>query len=183
MEPGEFDLVGFAVGVVERERMLPREVSAGDVVIGLASPGLRSNGYSLARRIMFDVAGRSLTDEAFDGPHAPTVGEEMLRPSVVYAPAIAALCEAVEVHAVAHVTGGGLPGNVNRVLSGGLDAVLDPGSWEPPRIFGELQLVGGVSDAEMRRVFNMGIGMVAVVPPRPSTTRSTCSGPRVTGQP
>lgn len=165
MEPGEFDLVGFAVGVVERERMLPREVSAGDVVIGLASPGLRSNGYSLARRIMFDVAGRSLTDEAFDGPHAPTVGEEMLRPSVVYAPAIAALCEAVEVHAVAHVTGGGLPGNVNRVLSGGLDAVLDPGSWEPPRIFGELQLVGGVSDAEMRRVFNMGIGMVAVVPP------------------
>ena len=166
MEAGEFDLVGFAVGVVERARMLPRDVTDGDVIIGLPSPGLRSNGYSLARRLMFEVAGRSLADKAFEDPHAPTVGEELLRPSVIYAPAIAALTEAVEVHAVAHVTGGGLPGNVNRVLSGGLDAALDTGSWEPPRIFGELQRIGGVTDDEMRRVFNMGIGMVVVVPPQ-----------------
>lgn len=165
MEPGEFDLVGFAVGVVERDQMLPRDVTEGDVIIGVPSPGLRSNGYSLARRLMFDVAGRTLADKAFDDAHAPTVGEELLRPSVIYAPAIAALSEAVEVHAVAHITGGGLPGNVNRVLPGNLDAVLDPGSWEPPRIFGELQEIGGVTDPEMRKVFNMGIGMVVVVPP------------------
>lgn len=165
MEPGEFDLVGFAVGVVERDQMLPRDVTEGDVIIGLPSPGLRSNGYSLARRLVFDVAGRTLADKAFDGAHSPTVGEELLRPSLVYAPALAALGEAVEVHAVAHITGGGLPGNVNRVLPGNLDAVLDPGSWEPPRIFGELQRIGAVTDAEMRKVFNMGIGMVALVPP------------------
>lgn len=165
MEQGEFDLVGFAVGVVERAEMLPRDVASGDVILGLPSPGLRSNGYSLARRLVFDVAGRSLDDRAFDDPHAPSVAEELLRPSVIYAPAIAALREAVEVHAVAHVTGGGLPGNVNRVLPGDLDAVVDPGSWEPPRIFGELQRIGGVSDSEMRKVFNLGVGMVVVVPP------------------
>lgn len=165
MEQGDFDLVGFAVGVVERDRMLPRDVSEGDVVIGVPSPGLRSNGYSLARRLMFEVAGRTMADKAFDDVHAPTVGEELLRPSLIYAPAIAALSSAVDVHAVAHITGGGLPGNVNRVLPGVLDAVLDPGAWEPPRIFDELQRIGGVTDAEMRKVFNMGIGMAAVVPP------------------
>ena len=164
MEDGEFDLVGFAVGVVERDAMLPRGVSEGDVVIGLPSPGLRSNGYSLARRLLFDVAGRSLTDPLHDGPDSPTVAEELLRPSVIYAPAIASLGAEVELHGVAHVTGGGLPGNLNRILPDDLDAVVDPGSWEPPRVFDELQRIGSVSDAEMRKVFNMGVGMVVVVP-------------------
>ncbi len=164
MEPGEFDLVGFAVGVVEREAMLPRDVSVGDAVIGVESPGLRSNGYSLARRLVFDVAGLSLGDRLHDAAGAPTVEEELLRPSVIYAPAIAEVLAQVEVHALVHVTGGGLPGNVDRVLPEDLDAVIDPGTWEPPRIFTELQRIGSVSDAEMRRVFNMGIGMVVVTP-------------------
>ena len=166
MEPGEFDLVGFAVGVVDRDRMLTGDrVTPGDVLIGLPSPGLRSNGYSLARRLVFDMAGRSLEDPAWDDPHAPTVAEELLRPSVIYAPAIRSLLEHVEVHAVAHITGGGLGGNLNRVLGGHGDALVDPTSWEWPRIFSELQQIGSVSDDEMRRVFNLGIGMVVVVPP------------------
>jgi len=166
MEPGEFDLVGFAVGVVDRDRMLTGDrVSPGDVLIGLPSPGLRSNGYSLARRLVFDVAGRSLDDPAWDDPHAPTVAEELLRPSVIYAPAIRSLLEHAEVHAVAHITGGGLGGNLNRVLGGHGDALVDPTSWEWPRIFSELQRIGSVSDDEMRRVFNLGVGMVVVVPP------------------
>jgi phosphoribosylformylglycinamidine cyclo-ligase len=166
MEPGEFDLVGFAVGVVERSRMLTGDVVApGDVLVGLPSPGLRSNGYSLARRLVFEVAGRSVDDPAWDGGHAPTVGEELLRPSVIYAPAVRALLDRVEVHAVAHITGGGLPGNLNRVLGRRCDAVVDPGAWEWPRIFTELQRIGDVGDDEMRKVFNLGIGMVAVVPP------------------
>ena len=163
MAPGEFDLVGFAVGVVERDSMLPRSVSPGDVLIGLPSPGLRSNGYSLARRLVFDVAGRRLDDKAWDDPHAPSVAEELLRPSVIYAPAIGRLAEAIEVHAVAHVTGGGLPGNIVRVLPDDLDVTVDESTWEPPRLFDELQRIGSVEPAEMRKVFNMGIGMVAVV--------------------
>ncbi len=135
MKPGEFDLVGFAVGVVEREEMLPAGLNPGDVLLGLPSPGLRSNGYSLARRLMFDVAGRTLEDRAWDDPHAPSVAEEMLRPSVIYAPAIRELCAAVEVHAVAHITGGGLQGNVVRVIPSSLDANIDMGSWEAPRVF------------------------------------------------
>jgi phosphoribosylformylglycinamidine cyclo-ligase len=169
MAPGEFDLVGFAVGVVERDSMLPAGVSAGDLVLGLPSPGLRSNGYSLARRLVFDVAGLSLDDRAWDDPHAPTVAEELLRPSVIYAPAIGRLAASVELHAVAHITGGGLPGNIVRVLPEDLDVVVDESSWEPPRLFGELRRMGSVDPAEMRKVFNMGIGMVAVVPPREAT--------------
>jgi phosphoribosylformylglycinamidine cyclo-ligase len=165
MDPGEFDLVGFAVGVVDRSRLLTGErVTPGDVLIGLPSPGLRSNGYSLARRLVFDVAGRSLDDPAWDDADAPTVVEELLRPSVIYAPAIRTLLDQVDVHALAHITGGGLGGNLNRVLGAHGDASVDPGSWEWPRIFSELQAIGAVSDDEMRRVFNLGIGMVAVVP-------------------
>jgi len=165
MEPGEFDLVGFAVGVVERAAMLPSGVTQGDTIIGLPSPGLRSNGYSLARRLMFEVAGRELSDPAFPGHGSPDVATELLRPSVIYAPAIAQLSRAVEVHAVAHITGGGLPGNLNRVLPSDMDALVDPGSWEQPAVFTELQRIGGVSVDEMRKVFNLGIGMAVVVPP------------------
>ncbi|MHB1138753.1 MAG: phosphoribosylformylglycinamidine cyclo-ligase [Microthrixaceae bacterium] len=166
MAPGEFDLVGFAVGVVDRSRMLTGdEVAPGDVLIGLPSPGLRSNGYSLARRLVFDVAGRDVRDRAWDDVHAPQLGDELLVPSVIYAPAIRRLLEHVDVHAVAHITGGGLPGNLNRVLGARSDAVVDPTSWEWPRMFAELQRIGDVSTEEMRKVFNLGIGMVAVVPP------------------
>lgn len=165
MEPGEFDLVGFAVGAVERSRMLTGEaVTPGDVLLALPSPGLRSNGYTLARRLLFDVAGKALDDPAWDEAGAPSVADELLRPSVIYAPAVRALIDAVPVHAVAHITGGGLPGNLNRVIGDHSDAVVDPGSWEPPRIFDELQRIGDVDTDEMRRVFNLGVGMVASIP-------------------
>ncbi|HVN49862.1 MAG TPA: phosphoribosylformylglycinamidine cyclo-ligase [Acidimicrobiales bacterium] len=164
MEPGEFDLVGFAVGVVERDRLITGErVAPGDVLLGLPSPGLRSNGYSLARRILFDRAGLALGDPAYPGAHH-SLADELLEPSVVYAPAITALLRAVEVRAVAHITGGGIPGNLARVLPARVDARVDRSSWEPPRIFGELQRLGEVSDDEMARVFNLGVGMIVVVP-------------------
>jgi len=163
MEPGEFDLVGFAVGVVERDLMLgPDRVDVGDVLIGLPSPGLRSNGYSLARRVLLERAGRGLGDPAFEGARH-SLAEELLEPSVVYAPAVPTLMDAVDVHALAHVTGGGLPGNLPRSLPKGCDAVVDTSTWESPRIFGEIQRLGDISDDEMRRVFNLGIGLVAIV--------------------
>jgi phosphoribosylformylglycinamidine cyclo-ligase len=163
MDPGEFDLVGFAVGVAERDRLITGEhVQRGDVLIGLPSPGLRSNGYSLTRKVLLESAGRSLDEPAWPGAHH-TLGDELLVPSVVYAPAIAAVLRHVDVRAIAHVTGGGLPGNLVRVLPEGADAAIDPGTWEAPRIFGEIQRLGEVSDDEMRKVFNLGIGMVVVV--------------------
>jgi phosphoribosylformylglycinamidine cyclo-ligase len=163
LEPGEFDLVGFAVGVVERDRILTGDrARVGDVLVGLPSPGLRSNGYSLARRVLFERAGLTLEDELFPGH---SVADELLRPSVIYAPALRALLGDVDVRAVAHITGGGLAGNVPRVLPEGVDAELDRSAWEAPRVFAEIQRRGEVADEEMARVFNLGLGMVVVVPP------------------
>ena len=163
MEPGEFDLVGFAVGVVERSGVLPREVRPGDAIVGLASPGLRSNGYSLARAALLDRAGRDLEGPAWEGAHH-SLAEELLTPSVVYAPAMLELAAKVPVHAFAHVTGGGIPGNLVRVLPAHCDAVVERKRWEQPRIFGEIQRAGGVSDDEMTQVFNLGLGMLVIVP-------------------
>jgi phosphoribosylformylglycinamidine cyclo-ligase len=165
MAPGEFDLVGFAVGAAERDGLITgARVAPGDVLVGLPSPNLRSNGFSLARRVLFEVAGRSLDDPAWDGA-TTTVADELLDPSVIYAPAVLDAVRAADVRAVAHITGGGLPGNLNRVLSPGTDAIVDTNAWEPPPIFGEIQRLGDVDPAEMRRVFNCGIGMVLVVRP------------------
>ncbi|HEX2273311.1 MAG TPA: phosphoribosylformylglycinamidine cyclo-ligase [Acidimicrobiales bacterium] len=165
MEPGHFDLAGFAVGVVEREGLVTGDgVRPGDAVLGLPSPGLRCNGYSLARRVLLDVAGRALDDAAWEGARH-TLADELLRPSVIYAPAVAALVGAVEVRALAHVTGGGLPANLARVLPESCDVVVHRGTWEVPRIFEEIRRLGQVADDEMARTFNLGIGMVAVVGP------------------
>jgi phosphoribosylformylglycinamidine cyclo-ligase len=164
MQEGEFDLVGFAVGVVPRAALLPAAVHVGDRVIGIASPGLRCNGYSLARRALLEVAGRSLDEPAWAGAHH-SLADELLRPSEIYAPALLSLRAHVDVHAYAHITGGGLPGNLNRVLPARCDALLRRGSWDEPRIFAEIQAVGGVAPDEMERVFNLGIGMCAVVGP------------------
>ncbi|QGG96758.1 phosphoribosylformylglycinamidine cyclo-ligase [Actinomarinicola tropica] len=164
MEPGEFDLVGFATGVVERDQIITGEhVGTGDRIIGLPSPNLRSNGYSLARRVLLDVAGRSLDDPAWDGARH-SLGEELLQPSVIYSPAIAELVRHVDVRGVAHITGGGIPGNLNRSLGRHHDAIIDRRTWEVPPIFGEIQRLGRVADDEMARVFNMGIGMAVIVP-------------------
>ena len=163
MEAGEFDLVGFSVGVAERDQLISGEhVAPGDVIIGLPSPGLRSNGYSLARHALLETAGRSLDEPAYDGA-SRTLAEELLVPSVIYAPSIMALQRQVDIRAVAHITGGGLAGNLTRVLPKGVDATIDPGTWEEPRIFGEIQRAGDISTSEMRKVFNLGVGMVVVV--------------------
>lgn len=164
MEPGAFDPVGFAVGVVERDELLgPHRVAIGDALIGLASPGLRCNGYSLAREVLLERAGLPLDGPAWDG--APvSLADELLRPSVIYTPAVRAAMAAGSVHAVAHVTGGGLPGNLPRVLPDGARAVVDRSTWTVPPIFDEIRRLGPVSDEEMASVFNLGVGMVMVVP-------------------
>ncbi|HET9442606.1 MAG TPA: phosphoribosylformylglycinamidine cyclo-ligase [Acidimicrobiales bacterium] len=164
MEPGEFDLVGMAVGVVERDEVLgPERVRPGDVLVGLPSPGLRSNGYSLARKVFFDVAGRSLDAPAFPGSRR-TLADELLEPSVIYAPAVSALLRWVDVRAVAHITGGGIVGNLARILPRDTGAVIRRGTWEQPPIFGEIQRLGDIAEEEMARVFNLGLGMIVVVP-------------------
>ena len=161
---GQFDLAGFAVGVVERDQIISGErVVPGDVLVGLPSPGLRSNGYSLARRVLLERAGRALDEPAFDGAHH-TLADELLLPSVIYAPVIGALVKAVDVRAIAHVTGGGIPGNLARVLPDGCDAEVHRRSWETPRIFAEIQRLGGIDADEMARVFNLGLGMIVAVP-------------------
>lgn len=162
METDEFDLVGFAVGLVDRAELLPASVRAGDHIVGFASAGLRCNGYSLARRALLEVDGRRLGDPAWDGAHH-SVADELLRPSVIYAPSLLEVRRHVGVHAFAHVTGGGIPGNLARVLPGDCDAVVRRRAWERPRIFDEIQAAGRVRDAEMEQVFNLGLGMLAVV--------------------
>ncbi len=163
MAPGEFDLVGFAVGAVERAEVLPRDVAVGDVIVGIESPGLRCNGYTLARRALLDRAGRALDGPAWTGA-TTTLADELLRPSVIYAPTLLALRRAADVHAFAHITGGGLPGNVHRVLPAACDARIARGRWREPEIFAEVQRAGSIAESEMESVFNLGIGMAVVLP-------------------
>jgi len=167
MADGDVDLAGFAVGVVEAdERLGSDRVVPGDLLVGLASPGLRSNGYSLARRVLLEQAARPLSGPAWPGA-GHSLADELLRPSVIYVPAIrAALAATVGgVHAAAHITGGGIAGNLVRVLPGHCDAVLDRGTWTVPEIFAEIARVGPVDDDEMDRVFNLGLGMIMSVAP------------------
>ncbi|HEX9260743.1 MAG TPA: phosphoribosylformylglycinamidine cyclo-ligase [Acidimicrobiales bacterium] len=163
------DLAGFVVGVVERSAIITGEaIRPGDVLVGLASPGLRSNGYSLARRVL--LPRPELLDEpAWDGADR-TLADELLLPSVIYSPTAAALRRAVPVHGFAHVTGGGIPGNLVRVLPPDVDAVVRMRSWPVPRIFDEIARVGEVAADEMARVFNLGIGMIAAVAPADAGT-------------
>lgn len=165
MEPGEFDLVGFAVGVVERDGVISGAgIAPGDVVVGLPSPNLRSNGFSLVRRVLLERAGLPLDGPAWDGADHD-LASELLAPSVIYTPAVLALLATVQVGGLAHITGGGIPGNLNRVLPAGTTAVVDRSTWEVPRIFDEIARLGDVDADEMARTFNLGIGMMAVVRP------------------
>ncbi len=159
--PDDFDLAGAATGAVEADRLLgPHRVRAGDAVIGLASSGLHANGYSLARQVL-DQTGLALDAEP---PELGTsVGEELLTPTAIYARDCLALASGCDVHALAHITGGGLAANLARVLPPGTGAVLDRATWRPPPVFGLLAGRGGIEAAEMERVFNMGVGMAAVV--------------------
>jgi phosphoribosylformylglycinamidine cyclo-ligase len=159
----EYDLAGFAVGVVERDRIIDGSaVAVGDALIGIASSGVHSNGFSLIRRVLLQEAGYKLTD------HVPalgkTLGDELLTPTRIYRDAVVALCDATEVHGLAHITGGGITGNLSRILPEGTAARLERWRWKLPAIFELLQLEGNIGWSEMYGTFNCGLGMIAAVP-------------------
>jgi phosphoribosylformylglycinamidine cyclo-ligase len=158
----DYDLAGFAVGAAERGNLLPKDVGPGDVLLGLGSSGVHSNGFSLVRRIL-SARGVELADDA---PFArgTSVGAALLAPTRIYVRALIALHRAGLLKAAAHITGGGLPGNLPRVLPAGVDAVVDATAWPVPPVFRYLAEAGNVAADEMLRVFNCGIGMVCVVP-------------------
>ncbi len=166
--PGEYDLAGFCVGVVERQKIIDgKAIAPGDLLLGLASSGLHSNGYSLARKIVFEVAGLDVhtsVDEL-----GATVGEVLLQPTRIYAKPLRRVLAHYKVkavvHGIAHITGGGLRDNLVRILPEGVEALVERTAWPVPRVFKWLKELGQVDDEEMYRVFNMGIGMVLVVSP------------------
>ena len=164
---GDFDMAGFAVGVVERRRIVTGEhVREGDCILGLASSGLHSNGYTLARRICLKKGGLKAGDKPA-GLEGATVGEALLEPTRIYVRPVVKLLSKYKVkkvvHGMAHITGGGLVGNIPRVLPKGCNAVLRKSSWPKPAIFAFMQERGPVEEEEMYRVFNMGIGFVLIV--------------------
>jgi phosphoribosylformylglycinamidine cyclo-ligase len=168
-QPGDYDMAGFCVGVVERDLVINgRAIRPGDAVLGLASSGLHSNGYSLVRKIVFERAGLKVSD--FVPELGRTVGEELLEPTRIYARALKDVLRHYPtkrrvVRGLAHITGEGLEGNVPRVLPPGRRVFLRKGSWPVPPVFGWLQRLGSVPEEEMYRVFNMGIGFVLIVSP------------------
>jgi phosphoribosylformylglycinamidine cyclo-ligase len=167
-QPGEYDLAGFCVGVVERRRIIDgRGIADGDLLIGVGSSGLHSNGYSLVRRIVFEIAGMHLGE--YVEPLGRTVAEELLQPTRIYVQAVRRVLARYRVkavvHGIAHITGGGLHENLARILPEGASAVIDRDSWPVPPVFPWLMQIGDVEPEEMQRVFNMGIGLVMVVSP------------------
>lgn len=156
---GEYDLAGFAVGAVEKSRIIDgKKISPGDVVLGLASSGAHSNGYSLVRKIL-DVAKPDLNADF----HGRPLSDVLIAPTRIYVKPLLALMEKIDIHGLAHITGGGLVENIPRVLQPDLTAVLHRDAWQMPPLFTWLQQHGGVEDAEMHRVFNCGIGMTVIV--------------------
>ena len=164
MDADDFDIAGAATGVVERDELLgPERVRPGDVVLALASSGLHSNGYSLVRRVLLEDARMPL--EAHVDELGRPLGEELLQPTRVYAADCLALARACEVHAMAHITGGGFAANLARVLPAGLGAVIDRSTWTPPPVFGFVGRVGKVELPDLEATLNMGVGMAIVLPP------------------
>ena len=160
----EYDLAGFIVGLVERDGILDgSRVRAGDVLVGLGSNGLHTNGYTLARKIVFESMGLSIEDE-FPGS-GRSVADVLLQVHRSYRPVLSDVLDAGHVSGLAHITGGGIPGNLPRILGSDLGAVIDLASWEVPDVFRVLGEAGGVEPAEMLRVFNMGVGMIVMVSP------------------
>lgn len=163
---GDYDLAGFCVGVVERGQLIDgKAIVPGDALIGVASSGLHSNGYSLVRKVVFELCGLSVEDHV--ECLGATVGEVLLTPTRIYAQPVRKILRHYKVknvvHGVAHITGGGLRDNLERVLPAGVRARIDQGSWTIPPVFPWLQQLGQIDDSEMERVFNMGIGLVLVV--------------------
>ena len=164
--PGDYDLAGFCVGVASRNQIIDGSaVTPGDTVLGLASTGLHSNGYSLARKIVFEIAGHKVEDHVEE--LGTSVGEALLTPTRIYVRPVRKVLNHYRVknvvHAIAHITGGGLHENLARVVPEGVQIVIDRSRWPVPPVFTWLQRLGGVEQAEMDQVFNMGIGLVLVV--------------------
>ena len=162
-QEGEYDLAGFAVGVVDKAKIIDgMDIRERDTLIGLASSGLHSNGYSLVRKVFFE---REKMDVTMYVPElGTTLGDEMLRPTRIYVKAFNALKERIRIKGIAHITGGGIPGNLPRVLPEGVGAVVREGSWPVPAIFRVIKEKGNVPVNDMKRTFNMGIGYILVVP-------------------
>ena len=180
-QPGDYELVGFVVGLVDRARILDgSRIEAGDVLLGLPSSGLHTNGYSLARRVFFEQLGLGVGDPSPEKTLRRTVGELLLEPHLSYLGSVGPLLDHPGLHGIAHITGGGLTDNVPRILPRKLHAQIRIGSWEIPELFYLLQEAGGVDTEEMFRVFNMGIGMVLVV--APGELRSVLGALRDVGQ-
>jgi phosphoribosylformylglycinamidine cyclo-ligase len=181
--PGEFDMAGFAVGVVEKKKILEGDdVEIGDSIIGLASSGVHSNGYALVRRIAYEKLG--LSNSEFIPEFGCTLGEELLRPTRIYVKTVMGLLAKYKVKrvikAMSHITGGGLPGNLPRVLPDGLAVRLKRDAWSIPPVFQWLQKNGPVDSEEMFNVFNMGIGYCLVV--RPTFTKVIMAHLRTLGE-
>jgi phosphoribosylformylglycinamidine cyclo-ligase len=165
---GDYDLAGFCVGVVEKARLIDgRSIEPGDVVLGIASSGLHSNGYSMARKVVFETGGLKIDD--FVDELGQTVGQALLVPTRIYARAVRKVLSYYKVkqvvHGMAHITGGGLEENLSRILPAGVRAVIEHDHWPRPPVFDWLARLGDVDEAEMRRVFNVGVGFTLVVAP------------------
>jgi phosphoribosylformylglycinamidine cyclo-ligase len=162
-QPGEYDLAGFIVGAVERKKILNgKAVKPGDTLLGLPSAGLHTNGYSLARKLVFEVA--KLKPDTYVAEVGNKIGAELLKPHLSYAPALKTLLAHGWVSAMAHITGGGIPGNLPRVLPSGVKAIIDLDAWPIPPIFKYLAKLGEIDPDELLQSFNMGIGMIVIVP-------------------
>ena len=157
----EYDLAGFAVGVVERKDIVDGSgIMAGDAVIGIASSGLHSNGYSLARKVLFDSA--KLKSDSYNTDIRCTIGEELIKPTRIYAKAVAELKKKIRIAGMAHITGGGLPGNLPRIFGKDLTAIIEKDSWPVPPVFELIRSLGKVPAADMKKTFNMGVGYVII---------------------
>ncbi len=164
---GEYDLAGFAVGVVEKEGIINGgRIEAGDAIIGVASSGLHSNGYSLARKVFFEAAG--FTVDKYINELNATLGEVLLAPTRIYVNAFKAIKDDVDIKGMAHITGGGVTGNVPRIIGEGLTAVIRENSWPVPPVFEMLRKLGNIPESEMKKTFNLGVGYVIVVPEKAS---------------
>ena len=167
-QKGEYDLAGFCVGVVERDHLIDgKTIQAGDVVIGVGSSGIHSNGFSLVRKIAFEVAKQKPTDKFGESDYS--IGDVLIEPTLIYSQAIREVLGHYKVknvvHGIAHITGGGLAENLERIMPPGVEIEIDASSWDRPEVFGWLQAHGKVETDEMYRVFNMGVGLALVVSP------------------
>jgi len=164
-KPGEYDLAGFAVGVVDNDKIVDgSEIGVGHKLVGVASSGLHSNGYSLVRKICFDILKLRLDLQVSE--LGCSLGEELLKPTRIYTQTIQRLMRDFQIHGLAHITGGGIANNVVRILPNACGVVLKRDSWDIPPVFTFLQQAGRVSDVEMMRTFNNGLGLIVVVPDR-----------------